>query len=100
GFSKLLRTDKGVEWLTQGLTIPRRSSRGAFLEKKLKQVLGEDNGQPPQGPPNPNEGGGAPDSSAAGGGQPSGPPGGRISGFLRPGWEDDEGGAKTPLGGE
>jgi hypothetical protein len=62
--SKLLRSDKGVELLTQGLRIPRTSERGRFIEKRLKQILGNDGKPPEQGPPS----GGGP-----GGGQPQNP---------------------------
>ena len=59
GISKLLRSDRGVRWLTEGLTIPGNSERGRFISRKLKAILGEANGTPPpeSGPP-------------AGGGQP------------------------------
>jgi hypothetical protein len=54
GFAKLLRTDFGVKLLTDGLTIPRTSSRGKFIEGKLKKILGE----LPQGPQEPPAGAG------------------------------------------
>jgi hypothetical protein len=64
GLAKLLRSDKGVALLTQGLRIPRTSSRGRFIERQLREILGDDvpKGNAPPGP------GGQP--PPAGGGPP------------------------------
>ena len=60
GVSKLLRSDFGVKMLTEGLTIPRTSERGHFIEQKLKQILGDQGNPPESGPPAGGEPGGGP----------------------------------------
>lgn len=89
GISKLLRSDRGVRWLTEGLTIPGNSERGRFISRKLKAILGEANGTPPpeSGPP-------------AGGGQPNPPTGGgKPKSRAQQLWDkmrDERGSLRTP----
>ena len=49
GTAKLLRSDLGVKLLSDGISIPRTSARGRYVEQQLKNILGT--GEPPEGPP-------------------------------------------------
>jgi hypothetical protein len=47
GMSKLLRSDAGIKLLTEGMKVPRNSMRGRFIERQLRDILGN----PPPGTP-------------------------------------------------
>lgn len=82
GFSALLRTDMGVQLLTEGLRIPRASAYGQMIRGRLRDILGvlpdeKPPEEPPPSPPpstppgssggppiNPTEAGGAPETAA------------------------------------
>ena len=61
GTAKLLRSDLGVKLLSDGISIPRTSARGRYVEQQLKNILGTGE-EPPEGPP------------AGGGSSPPNPP--------------------------
>ena len=52
GTAKLLRSDLGVKLLSDGISIPRTSARGRYVEQQLKNILGTEGGPAPgQGTP-------------------------------------------------
>src|SRR5215471_404000 len=60
GMSKLLRSDLGVKLLTEGMSIPRTTERGRYVERQLKNLIKDQGlGTPPEG------GGGSPLSPGA-----------------------------------